>query len=196
MHERFLELRSWWHLWSSFLAQMVLSPLNTIWLSIDFAVKNKIYRKKEQDRHVKAQRVIPLWNFDFHARTLAKYGKQPYITESSNRLCQSLSIKLMVFEVSHTKWSRVCYWIYSCFFLTLPELFVQWSKFKDSEKRTPQDSVINFEGLECFWPTFSTATKRKRSRTSRWRMYVLKRKVSKAILFHLISTRFSRIAWW
>jgi hypothetical protein len=62
---------------------MVLSPLNTIWLSIDFAVKNKIYRKKEQDRHVKAQRVIPLWNFDFHARTLAKYGKQPYITKAA-----------------------------------------------------------------------------------------------------------------
>jgi hypothetical protein len=78
----------------------------------------------------------------------------------------------------------------------LPELFVQWSKFKLSEKRTTSNSVINFEGLECFWPTFSTATKKEKdqepadgdvcSQTNSLQ--------GRIILFHLISTRFSRIA--
>jgi hypothetical protein len=81
----------------------------------------------------------------------------------------------------------------------LPELFVQWSKFKDSPKsEQPQDSVINFEGLECFWPTFSTATKKEKDQepADGGCMFSNDSLQGRIILFHLISTRFSRLLGW
>jgi hypothetical protein len=75
----------------------------------------------------------------------------------------------------------------------LPELFVQWSKFDSPKSEQPQDSVINFEGLECFWPTFSTATKKEDQEPADMDV-CSQTKESRIILFHLISTRFSRIA--
>jgi hypothetical protein len=151
-----------------FLAQMVLSPLNTIVdFLIDFAVKNKIYRNSDQDRHVHAKLKV-LFRYEiltFMLRTLAKYGKQPYITRKQQPFVSKLinNQTYGIRGVTHKNEAVSVTGFTAAFFLTLPELFVQWSKFKDSPKsEQPQDSVINFEGLECFWPTFSTPTKKRK----------------------------------
>jgi hypothetical protein len=104
-----------------FLAQMVLSPLNTI---VDFLlIWSKTRSIVRRTRQACARWLNVLFRYEIltFMSTLRNMVNTLH-HESSNRLCQSLStIKLMVFEVSHTKMKP-------CLLLDLQLLFSNFAR--------------------------------------------------------------------
>ena len=146
-----------------FLAQMVLiSPLNSIVddVLIRLAEKEGIVLNPLNSGRNKMHKLNMLFRFDIlHSLLdiLQKFGREPTF-ENQKWVAKLIKDPLYGGSALTTQRNKAILitGFSDVFFLTLPELFVQWSTYKDADKsKQPQESPVNFEKQECLWPTFS-----------------------------------------
>jgi hypothetical protein len=144
----------------AFLAQMVLSPLNYV---VDDVLLPLATHKNDHtvpvERNKKAK-LNTLFRFDILCQMLGvlmTFGTKPDF--KNQRHVQKLIDHPLhgAPAASSGENSAVCVTGFTAaFFLTLPELFVQWRNQKDNEDSNHHKcSIIRFTGEQCNWPTFS-----------------------------------------
>jgi hypothetical protein len=142
----------------AFLAQMVLSPLNSI---VDDVLLPSATHENDHtvpvERNKKAK-LNTLFRFDILCQMLGvpmTFGTKPDFKNQKH--VQKLIDHPLHGEpaASSGKNSSVCVTGFTAaFFLTLPEFFMQWRNQKDSED-SHKHSIVRFTGEQCNWPTFS-----------------------------------------
>ncbi len=141
------------------LAQMVLSPLNSIVDDVLIPLaEHECDCSKSKKREVKAKLNI-LFRFDIMCRMLGVLGefgmtpdfeKQKFVKKLINNTAfgKSSGTNRLVHVTGFT----------AAFLLTLPEFFMQWRDQKDGdESNEKQYKVLEFLGQQCQWPSFSNA---------------------------------------
>jgi hypothetical protein len=157
-----------------FLAQMVLSPLNTIVdeVLIPLARQEEVFIAGPKERN-KLYKLNMLFRFEIlkgMLDILRKYGtepafvKQPLIT----KLLKNPTYGVPALQSSQKNKPLVITGATAAFFLTLPEFFAEWVLYKNSAKTSvPKEyEDYDFPGAQCNWPTFSNPNKRKTSEGS------------------------------
>jgi hypothetical protein len=141
------------------LAQMVLSPLNSIVddVLIPLAEHECDYSKSKK-REVKAKLNI-LFRFDIMCRMLGVLGEFGMTPDFEKQKFVKKLIKNTAFGKSSGT-NRLVHvtGFTAAFLLTLPEFFMQWRDQKDGdESNEKQYKVLEFLGQQCQWPSFSNA---------------------------------------
>jgi hypothetical protein len=143
-----------------FLAQMVLSPLNSI---VDELLLPQVAKEERYDwskaRNKKAKFRV-MFRFDILCRMLGvleEFGTEPVFAKQ--KFAHKL-IKSKDFGINATGSGNhspiVVTGFTAAFFLTLPELFIQWIHHKDGDgSKLHPYKILEFVGEQCLWPTFS-----------------------------------------
>jgi hypothetical protein len=148
-----------------FLAQMILSPLNSIVddTLINMAFEEKVLTKDAADRN-KKNKLKVLFRFEIlHLMLdiLQKHGKHPTYHDSQKLVSKLIHdpVHGSAAQGSHQSKSMSITGFTAAFFLTLPEFFNQWRQCKHVDKsELLQDTVVAYESQGCFWPTFAATT--------------------------------------
>jgi hypothetical protein len=146
-----------------FLAQMVLSPLNSIIQDVLILEAQDEYEVSSTtwDKHRnKKSKLLVLFRFDILCRMLdilQEFGSNPTFTNQKfvSKLMQSKDFGLNA-SSSGNRSSTFVTGFTAAFFLTLPELFIQWKEQKDGNCKKPEMyKILEFVGEQCLWPTFT-----------------------------------------
>jgi hypothetical protein len=152
------------------LAQMVLSPLNSI---VDDVLIPLVERECDlelmKNREAKAKLNI-LFRFDIMCRMLSVLGEFGMEPQFKNQKFVTKLIKNPGFgELAGTKTNSLVHvtGFTAAFLLTLPELFMQWRDQKDGDESNEQQyKVLEFLGQQCHWPSFCNEKVRRSSQNS------------------------------
>ena len=148
---------------------MVLSPLNSIVddVLMKLAQHEHICGEVNSDRN-KKHKLNVLFRFEILRSMLdilQKFGTQPLYNKNQKVVTRVIRSHIYGVDAIHSSQhgkSILVTGFTAAFFLTLPEFFLQWKKYKDCEEaEQPTDSPANFCNKQCLWPTFSNPQKRK-----------------------------------
>ena len=149
-----------------FLAQMVLSPLNSIVAEtlMPLAFDHYDVTSWEKARHKKSKLHV-LCRFHLFRQMLeilGEFGSNPDF-EGQRRMKKLINSKEYGKEATSAGAHSAVYvtGFTSAFFLTLPEVFLEWTEQKDGDGlKDPKPKSVQFLGQQCFWPTFNHDNKR------------------------------------
>jgi hypothetical protein len=142
-----------------FLAQMVLSPLNSIvddFLIRQYETETEIHFTKEMN---KKRKLHVLFRFDILCRMLdilGEFGTRP-IFEKQSYVSKLINSKDFGLNATGSREDSPAFvtGFTSAFFLTLPELFKMWVQQKDGDSENVNNyQILEFVGQQCLWPTF------------------------------------------
>jgi hypothetical protein len=142
-----------------FLAQMVLSPLNSIvddFLIRQYEAETEIQFTKQMN---KKRKLHVLFRFDILCRMLdilGEFGTRP-IFEKQSYVSKLINSKDFGLNATGSREDSPAFvtGFTSAFFLTLPELFKMWVQQKDGDSENVNNyQILEFVGQQCLWPTF------------------------------------------
>ena len=146
-----------------FLAQMVLSPLNTIVdeTLLKDAKQNDIYTTQANERN-KLHKLTMMCRFDTLCRMLhilQKFGTEPVMKKKQKLVNKLINHPVHGTPAIHAAEKNKSIFVTgftAAFFLTLPEYYEAWRKYKEKDRDSqPLIYPANFSGEACFWPTFA-----------------------------------------
>ena len=142
-----------------FLAQMVLSPLNSIvddFLIKQYEAETEVQFTKQLN---KKRKLHVLFRFDILCRMLdilGEFGTKP-IFEKQKYVSKLINSKDFGLNATGSRVDSPAFvtGFTSAFFLTLPELFKMWVQQKDGDSENVNNyQILEFVGQQCLWPTF------------------------------------------